>query len=62
MRYTFIVQKVTNILYVDWFLLSKLCLKRVLSHHAAREYGESQQHYETRGKAGLKSKTWLEIT
>ncbi len=30
MQYTFIIKKVTNILYVDWFLLSKLFLKRIL--------------------------------
>ncbi len=30
MRYTFIVS-VTDISYVDWFLLSKLFLKRILS-------------------------------
>ncbi len=32
MRYTFIIYYfVTNILYVDWFLLSKLFLKHILS-------------------------------
>ncbi len=44
MHYTFIIYKVNNnvsdILYVDWFLLSKLFLKRFLSSLLLREYDE----------------------
>ncbi len=45
---------VTNILYVDWFLLSKLFLKRVLSSSLHVNMTNHNNNTETRGKAGIK--------
>ncbi len=43
---------VTNILYVDRFLLSKLFLKQCSLIIATREYNKSQQQYRDPRKSG----------
>ncbi len=52
----------TNILYVDWFLLETVSQARSLTT-AAREYRESQQHGDLR-KSGMQvhNLTWNNLT
>ncbi len=58
MRYTFIMYYfVTNILNVDWFLLSKLFLKRIVSSLLLLREHDISQHFGDRSIRSQKSVT-----
>ncbi len=54
----------TTILYVDWFLLSKLFLKHVLSSPLHVNMTNHNNTTETWGKAGIEVEnlTWINLT
>ncbi len=53
-----------DILYVDWFLLSKLCLKRLLPSPLRMNMTNHNNTAKTREKAGIKVQnlTWSNLT